>query len=242
MTKRNLILGGLILLIFIGVGLALRPQGEKIPGQDNFLAEGEISEKNDNISLPTDILSNQEQEVKMNNNQKQISWPAAPQMAIDKNLDYQAVLTTSAGQIVIDLLEKETPLTVNNFVFLANEGFYEGVIFHRVIEGFMIQGGCPKGDGTGGPGYQFADEPFEGEYTRGTVAMANAGPNTNGSQFFIMHQDGNLPPNYVIFGRVIEGIEVVDKIASSPVKSGPGGEASLPIDPTTITGVEIITR
>lgn len=242
MTKRNLILGGLILLIFIGIGFAFRPQGEKIPGQNNFLTEGEISQGSDNVSLPTDVLSNQEQKTEMNNNQKQISWSAAPQMVIDQNLDYQAVLTTSAGQIVIDLLEKETPLTVNNFVFLANEGFYEGVIFHRVIEGFMIQGGCPKGDGTGGPGYQFADEPFEGEYTRGTVAMANAGPNTNGSQFFIMHQDNNLPPNYVIFGQVIEGMETVDKIASSLVKTGPGGEVSLPIDPTTITSVEIITR
>ncbi|PIU73929.1 peptidylprolyl isomerase, partial [Candidatus Roizmanbacteria bacterium CG06_land_8_20_14_3_00_34_14] len=100
-----------------------------------------------------------------------------------------AVLHTEKGDMTVSLNTNDTPKTVNNFVTLAKKGFYNGTIFHRVIKGFMIQGGDPKGDGTGGPGYKFDDEPFTGEYTRGTIAMANAGPDTNGSQFFIMHAD-----------------------------------------------------
>src|SRR3990167_994519 len=140
-----------------------------------------------------------------------------------------ATLKTTAGDIVIALNAKETPKTVNNFVYLARKGFYNNTIFHRVIKGFMIQGGDPKGDGTGGPGYKFADESFTGEYTRGTVAMANSGPNTNGSQFFIMHADNPLPKNYVIFGKVISGLDVVDRIANAPVKTGLMGEMSTPV-------------
>jgi len=243
MKKLNFVVGSVVLLVLVGLGFALRPQGEIIPGQSDFLTEGGNRQDSDHLSLSTDIVSEQETvDQEMNNNQKQTSWPTPPDQTINPDLDYRAILTTSAGIITIDLLEKETPITVNNFVFLANEGFYEGIIFHRVIEGFMIQGGCPKGDGTGSPGYQFADEPFEGQYLRGTVAMANAGPNTNGSQFFIMHQDNDLPPNYVIFGQVVEGIETVDEIASSPVRPSPNGETSSPVNPATITGVEIITR
>src|SRR3989338_9693354 len=103
----------------------------------------------------------------------------------------------------------------------------------------MIQGGDPKGDGTGGPGYKFADEPFTGEYTRGTIAMANSGPNTNGSQFFIMHADNPLPKNYVIFGKVISGMETVDTIAESPVQPSLSGESSYPLTPVKILSVEI---
>jgi len=106
----------------------------------------------------------------------------------------------------------------------------------------MIQGGDPKGNGTGGPGYQFDDEPFEGVYLRGTVAMANAGPNTNGSQFFIMHADYSLPKAYIIFGQVISGMEVVDAIASAPVKAGAGGEASTPVSPVLVSEVVITEK
>ncbi len=166
----------------------------------------------------------------------------APEMQLDKTKDYQAVLVTDKGEITIDLLEKQTPITVNNFVYLGNKGFYNNTIFHRVIKGFMIQGGDPEGNGTGGPGYRFADEPFEGSYDRGVVAMANAGPNTNGSQFFIMHQDYDLPPNYVIFGKVISGMEVVDKIAASQVKPGPGGENSTPVSPVKVNLVKIVEQ
>lgn len=133
-----------------------------------------------------------------------------------------ATIKTSLGQIKVELYGDKMPVTAGNFAKLADSGFYNGIKFHRVIKDFMIQGGDPlsKDDslktrwGTGGPGYQFDDEKFDGDYTRGTLAMANAGPNTNGSQFFIMHNDMPLPKAYVIFGKVVEGIEVVDKIAS----------------------------
>ncbi len=163
-----------------------------------------------------------------------------PKMEIDKNKTYTAVLTTSQGVIKISLNVKQTPITVNNFVYLARKDFYNNTIFHRVIKGFMIQGGDPNGDGTGGPGYKFNDEKFQGEYTRGTIAMANVGPNTNGSQFFIMHQDYGLPKNYVIFGKVVEGLDVVDKIAESTVKQSASGENSQPVTPTVVKSVEII--
>ncbi len=165
-----------------------------------------------------------------------------PEMIIDKTKDYKAILNTSEGEITIDLNETETPITVNNFVYLAQNDFYNNTIFHRVIKGFMIQGGDPKGNGTGGPGYQFDDEPFDGEYTRGTIAMANSGPNTNGSQFFIMHQDYDLPKNYVIFGKVTSGMETVDEIANSQTKKSPTGEDSVPVTPTTINSVKITSN
>lgn len=160
-------------------------------------------------------------------------------MQIDQAKTYRVTLKTDKGDIVIELTADKTPVTVNNFVYLARQGFYDDTIFHRVIKGFMIQGGDPQGNGSGGPGYQFDDEPFAGEYTRGAVAMANAGPNTNGSQFFILHQDYQLPKNYVIFGNVVEGIEVVDAIAESPVTANAFGEQSKPVTAVTVQSVEI---
>jgi cyclophilin family peptidyl-prolyl cis-trans isomerase len=145
-------------------------------------------------------------------------YSSAPEMQIDPSKDYQAKLETSKGDITVRLFASEAPNTVNNFVFLAREGFYDGVIFHRVIENFMIQGGDPTGTGTGGPGYRFADEldkARQHRYPRGTVAMANAGPNTNGSQFFIMHTDYGLPPQYSVFGKAVDGLDVVDEIATT---------------------------
>lgn len=166
----------------------------------------------------------------------------APKMSIDKSKKYSAVLHTEKGDITISLKASDTPITVNNFVALAKKGFYDNTIFHRVIKGFMIQGGDPNGDGTGGPGYTFNDEPFTGDYTRGTVAMANAGPNTNGSQFFIMHKDNPLPKNYVIFGKVTDGLSVVDAIAEAPVKAGASGEVSTPVNPVKVISIEIKTE
>jgi cyclophilin family peptidyl-prolyl cis-trans isomerase len=164
-------------------------------------------------------------------------------MMIDQNKTYQAIIKTSVGDITIDLIADKTPITVNNFVSLAKKDFYSNTIFHRVIKGFMIQGGDPKGDGTGGPGYKFDDEPFTGEYVRGTVAMANSGPNTNGSQFFIMQADNPLPKNYVIFGKVSEGLDTVDKIAGAPVKANPySGEESVPVVPVSVKSVEIVEK
>lgn len=164
----------------------------------------------------------------------------SPKMEIDVKKTYFAVLHTTDGDIKLQLNAGQTPVTVNNFVTLAQKGFYNNTIFHRVIKGFMIQGGDPQGNGTGGPGYRFDDEKFEGEYTRGTIAMANAGPNTNGSQFFIMHKDYPLPKNYTIFGKVVSGIETVDKIAEAPVEDSGMGEQSKPVTPVKITSVEIV--
>jgi len=155
-----------------------------------------------------------------------------------------AVIVTELGTIEADLFTESSPKAAANFVKLAKQGFYDDVIFHRVIPGFMIQGGdgqfgkkatLDKGRvGTGGPGYKFEDEPFKGEYTRGTLAMANAGPNTNGSQFFIMHADYRLPKNYTIFGLVTKGLDVVDAIATAPRNS-----RDLPDAPTAMTSVTI---
>ena len=161
-----------------------------------------------------------------------------PAMQLDPAKKYLAVLHTTEGDINLELTAKETPKTVNNFVYLARKKFYDNTIFHRVINGFMIQGGDPKGNGTGGPGYRFDDEPFTGKYTKGTIAMANAGPNTNGSQFFIMHKDYDLDPLYVIFGHVTSGMDVVDKIATAPTVQD-GRENSKPVTPVIITSVTI---
>jgi cyclophilin family peptidyl-prolyl cis-trans isomerase len=159
-------------------------------------------------------------------------WSQPPAMTIDQNKNYTATIKTNMGDVKVQLLPKESPSAVNNFVFLAREGFYDGIKFHRVIKGFMVQTGDPRGTGTGGPGYQFKDELEAARsrgYKKGIVAMANSGPNTNGSQFFIMDADYALPPNYVVFGQVIEGQDVVNKIASVAVGPGAGGrEVSSP--------------
>ena len=165
-------------------------------------------------------------------------WSAPPPLTIDTSVSYTAVLNTTAGPITVELLTGDAPNTVNNFVFLARQGFYDNVIFHRTIPGFMIQGGDPTGTGGGGPGYRFADEPVRRPYARGVMAMANAGPNTNGSQFFLMHADYQLPPNYTIFGQAVAGLEAIDAIATAPTR--PDGEGSSPVNPVVIQSVEII--
>ena len=157
-------------------------------------------------------------------------------MTIDQDKSYTATIQTNHGDMVIDLFPKEAPITVNNFVFLAREGFYDGVVFHRIIADFMIQGGDPTGTGRGGPGYRFQDEKVMRPYSRGTLAMANAGPNTNGSQFFIVHQDYPLPPNYNVFGLVKEGLDVLDALASVAVG---GPQRSDPLEPQVIQTIQI---
>jgi len=149
------------------------------------------------------------------------SYGAPPDLMIDPAAQYTATMSTNLGDIVIALFADTAPNTVNNFVFLANEGYYDGVIFHRVIPGFVAQAGDPTGTGRGGPGYAFDDELNDPRpYTRGIVAMANSGPNTNGSQFFIVHEDVGLPYAYTIFGEVISGLDVVDAIAATPTEPG----------------------
>jgi len=167
--------------------------------------------------------------------------PLAPTMQINSQKTYTALMVTSAGSMNIELFAVETPQTVNNFVVLSRQNFYNDTKFHRIIKDFMIQGGDPKGDGTGGPGYKFADEPITRDYTRGIVAMANSGKNTNGSQFFIMTKDAPLPKNYVIFGQLVgpESLITLDKIANTPVTSNISGELSQPTQTVTITSITI---
>ena len=162
-------------------------------------------------------------------------------MTIDPSKTYTALLKTSLGDITIQLSPADAPQTVNNFVFLAREGFYDGTIFHRVLPGFVIQGGDPTGTGTGSPGYRFPDEPVKGKYEVGSVAMANSGPNTNGSQFFICDgaQCATLPPRYNLFGKVTAGIDVVHAIANVPTTTSAGGERSRPIRDVILISVQI---
>lgn len=165
-------------------------------------------------------------------------YSAPPAMEIDQSKSYTAVIETSQGTMQAELFDDDVPLTVNNFVFLARQGFYDGVTFHRVIKDFMIQTGDPTGTGTGSPGYRFNDEPVTRQYERGTLAMANSGPNTNGSQFFIVHKDYPLPPNYTIFGKVTDGLDTLDAIATTPTGPGRGGsdtpKAEITIESITI--------
>ena len=167
------------------------------------------------------------------------TYSAPPAMNIDEKGNYSAVIETSLGSIEIELFTDIAPITVNNFVNLSNDGYYDNVIFHRVIKGFMIQGGDPSGTGHGEmgkyPGYEFEDELNDPmQYEKGIVAMANRGPNTNGSQFFIMHVDYPLPYDYTIFGKVSNGIDVVDAIANVQT-----GDMDKPVDDVVINSVDI---
>ena len=164
-------------------------------------------------------------------------WNSPPEMVIDPSKRYTAQMETSMGSLTIALDPSAAPKTVNNFVFLAREGYYDGVIFHRIIQGFVIQGGDPTGTGRGGPGYRFEDElPKAGRYEIGSLAMANAGPNTNGSQFFIISGPSgvNLPPQYALFGKVVKGLDVVDQMEK--VRTGPGDK---PVEDVVIQSVTI---
>jgi cyclophilin family peptidyl-prolyl cis-trans isomerase len=159
-----------------------------------------------------------------------------------------AVIETDKGAIEIEFLADDAPTAVENFRLLAEHGYYDGLTFHRIVKGFMIQGGDPAGDGTGGQsawGAPFADkidaesDLYRGGYLRGLVAMANAGPNTNGSQFFILHETYPLPPRYVIFARVTAGMDVVDAIADTPTTMGADGGMSQPLTPPVIRAITI---
>ena len=161
------------------------------------------------------------------------------EMTIDNSKSYTAIIKTSLGDMKVEFFTNDAPMTVNNFINLAQDGYYDGVIFHRVISDFMIQGGDPSGTGHGDygkyPGYQFQDElNNQIPYSKGILAMANSGPNTNGSQFFIMHVDYPLPYNYTIFGKVVEGLDVIDIIAT--VETGAGDK---PTSDVIIETVEI---
>lgn len=163
------------------------------------------------------------------------SFDDPPPMCIDEKKSYTALVTTDLGEVTMKLDPKQAPQTVNNFVVLARYKFYDGLSFHRVIPGFMAQGGDPEGTGAGGPGYEFDDElPEAGDYEIGSVAMANAGPNTNGSQFFVVTGDAGvaLDPSYSLFGTVTKGMDVMQKIEADGSESG---------QPSTVHTIESVT-
>ena len=173
--------------------------------------------------------------------ERRTQFDAPPPMVIDPEKNYVAEMVTTAGTMKISLNSSRAPKTVNNFVFLARWHYYDGIIFHRVIRDFVIQGGDPQGTGTGGPGYRFEDElPNSGEYQIGSLAMANAGPDTNGSQFFVITGPSGvaLPPNYSLFGQVIDGLEVAEKIQSTPTDPQDRPVEDVVIESVTISEIE----
>ena len=165
------------------------------------------------------------------------TFSEAPEMGIDTSKRYTATMETSLGTVVIALDALNAPLSVNNFVFLALNHYYDGIIFHRIIKGFMCQGGDPTGTGRGGPGYQFNDEPVKQRYQLGSLAMANAGPNTNGSQFFLISGPSGvgLPPQYNHFGQVVKGLEVVDAMQGVDTDRSDRPREDVVINSVTIT-------
>jgi cyclophilin family peptidyl-prolyl cis-trans isomerase len=203
---------------------------EQIEPEDSFVTTTATSKENiDLVSSTTNII----------NSSSTISMDTATTTA-PATLP-RVRITTNKGDIVVELFAQDAPKTVENFLKLTEKKYYDGVIFHRVIKDFMIQGGDPTGTGMGGPEYTFADElnpeteSYKRGYVRGTLAMANAGPNTNGSQFFIVHNDYPLPNNYTIFGRVVTGLEVVDAIADSKT-----GAHDRPVEDIVMTKVEVL--
>lgn len=242
--KRYVLFGGI--LVFLAINAYLF-RGYFLPRSQTDASVTDTAVTTDEFSVrPTDIESVPASGTPVAPAAERKQYGNPPAMSIDAKKTYTAIFATTKGEIKLTLHASEAPITVNNFVFLAREGFYNGTAFHRIIQGFMIQGGDPKGDGTGGPGYRFADEPITRDYTRGTLAMANAGPNTNGSQFFIMHQDNSLPKNYVIFGTIdpadTASLATLDAIASVPVGQSASGERSKPLETVTLQQVTIVEK
>ncbi|SDX77243.1 Peptidyl-prolyl cis-trans isomerase (rotamase)-cyclophilin family [Paenibacillus sp. CF384] len=200
----------------------------------------------ENQGTPTESVDNNTTGGAANEEESPKSWSEMPAMAIDKEKNYNATFKTNKGEFTIELFAKDAPQTVNSFVFLSKEKFYDGVKFHRIIKDFMIQGGDPLGNGTGGPGYTIPDEFNNGhKFEAGILAMANTGqPESGGSQFFICTGTGadflNTQPNYTIFGKVTKGMDIVTAIANTPVGPGNGEPTdSKPTEDVTIESVSI---
>ena len=194
------------------------------------------SNESDTLNESVQLNANEQEGDVLSNNKV---YDSMPEMNIDISKKYTAVIKTSMGDMSIEFFTEDAPITVNNFINLSRDGYYDNVIFHRVISGFMIQGGDPSGTGHGEmgkfPGYKFEDElNNQRSYDKGILAMANAGPDTNGSQFFIMHVNYPLPYQYTIFGFVTDGLDVIDKIAS--VQTGDGDK---PVNDIVIETVEV---
>lgn len=173
------------------------------------------------------------------------SWPQPPAMQINPDKSYTAEVKTTKGSFTIELFAKDAPKAVNNFVFLSKEKFYDGIVFHRIIETFMIQTGDPNGNGTGGPGYKFEHEPTEYTFDKGIVAMANSGLDTNGSQFFIVTGNASHLNNkpYTVFGKIKDGMDTVTEIAKTPVKVNPlNGSKETPTEKVAIESITIVEK
>ena len=236
--RRNRIIVGVVVgaVALAGLGLAAMAF---LGGDDRRAAEPQAG------PTPTPTESSEEAdgvacdaEVPKVAGEKKPQFDEAPKMEIDQNAQYTATMQTSCGTIELELYAKETPVTVNSFVFLARQGFFDGLTFHRVVPGFVIQGGDPAGDGTGGPGYQFQNEEVDGlDFDRpGLLAMANSGPDTNGSQFFItLAETPNLNEGYTLFGEVTGGMDVVESIGALGVGDGPPSQ-TVYIEKVTIEG------
>lgn len=228
------------LIFFAGTSLSILLlvvllNARKVP-QDNILAVNDSRDENAPVLKQT-TEKDSDPEKESDNSMTSKTYTKPFDMRLKDGVDYKVMLQTSLGNITIDLFEKESPKTVNNFVSLAKDGFYDGLTFHRIIKDFMIQGGDPVGNGTGGPGYKFEDEFNDIKLVKGSLAMANAGPNTNGSQFFIVTTESTpwLDGRHTNFGQVIEGMEVVNKISLVAT-----GENDKPLTPVTIDKVEIL--
>lgn len=197
------------LLKFNGNNTTASPSPSSSTDNLNFFGSTKPNEQNTGLTQPQNPNSNPSK-------RRYSQFPGVlPPVQLNQK---KAVIETSKGNIEFEIFGEEAPKTASNFIFLANDRFYDGLTFHRVEPGFVIQGGDPLGNGTGGPGYKFEDEPVKRKYDKGIVAMANSGPNTNGSQFFIMLEDNaSLPPNYTIFGKVLSGMDTVSKIEKGDV-------------------------
>jgi len=204
---------------------------------DNTQVQNQTPEEDlhESENSPETINNNQE-DIKESSNMINRTRMPKPELTIKADQNYFATISTNQGEIKLRLFADITPVTVNNFVYLANAGFYNGLIFHRIIDDFMIQGGCPLGNGTGSPGYQFEDEPNEMPLVKGSLAMANSGPNTNGSQFFIVTADETpwLDGKHTNFGEVVEGMDVLDKINKAPTEAN-----DQPTFPVNINSISI---
>ena len=211
---------------------------DPVPLEENFVGELDFNEEQIN-----DPFSQQQQSEPNHINNQTETAPminktnmTPPEMIIDPAKEYTATMTTNEGVVTLRLFAQQTPITVNNFIYLAKNGFYNDLIFHRIIEDFMIQGGCPLGDGTGNPGYQFQDEKNSEPLVKGSLAMANSGPDTNGSQFFIVTAQATpwLDGLHTHFGQVIEGMDIVDRIAQTET-----GANDRPTQPIVIQSITI---
>jgi len=230
MSRKYLFIFGVIIAMgFMGAGCEKKEKPAAVaPVMNAPYAEGEAQKMTNETVVPSVAQEKQTP-----------SEPVTQELPIKNNM-HLITLSTNYGDIQFSTYNADAPKTVQNFITLAQKGFYDKVIFHRVIKGFMIQGGDPTGTGMGGPGYKFEDElnpateSYKQGYKKGVVAMANAGPNTNGSQFFIMHQDNPLPNSYSIFGKVVKGQDVVDAIANVAT-----GANDKPMKPVEITSVKV---